>query len=504
MKRRMFPLFWKFTIAIVAIVFVFGTINVIVIWSHVRSSIEAELFHHASFIARSSASQAEVPLLHDDVVTLQRIIDDMVAIDSSIAYAFIEDGHGRVLAHSFEFGVPEALRTATPILHDSDITLMHIVPSTPKARIILDVAVPVMDRNVGLLRVGFHEDAISQSANVLLQWLLLMIGLFLIAGILGAFVFARVITRPIQAVVDVANTIAHSAAETVALPRVTVPDRYKIGRVLQQQVPDELDELVLHLNEMIIRLESTMMQLRRTQASLLQSEKLAAIGTLAAGVAHEINNPLAGLRNCIKRIQRNPGDVERNAQYLSLIVTAADQIKHVVDGLLDFTRRQDFELKVTDIKELAGSVIDLVSYRMEAAKIILEYDAPTELTPIRCSPNHIKQVLLNLLINGIDAILLKREKGAKADTLRMRLSQRADMLHVEIHDDGVGIEPRHLDSVFDPFFTTKDVGKGTGLGLAVSYHLIKDHGGEIWVESEVGECTTFTVALPLHIEDKQL
>jgi two-component system, NtrC family, sensor kinase len=501
MRRHTLPLFWKFTIAIVLIVLVFATINVIVVWRHVHDAIQAELLHHASFIARSSASQAEAPLLYDDVVALQRIIDDMTTIDTSIVYAFIEDARGNVLAHSFDIAVPTALRMANRLADTSDISIRYIVASHMQQHPILDVAVPVMDRAVAQLRVGFREDAITESASVLLRWLLLMIGLFLVAGIAGAFVFARVITRPIKAVADAAANIGQAAQDSTTFPRVMAPDRGHIPRRLGLHIDDELDQLVMHFNEMILRLETTMTQLRRTQISLLQSEKLASIGTLAAGVAHEINNPLAGLKNCIRRMQRNPQDMERNAQYLSLIVAASEQISHVVEGLLDFTRRQDFELQPTDVHELLKAVLDLATYRFNSAGISVKHQNATPFPLLFCSPNHIKQVLLNLFFNSIDAIQLKRERGGNAGVIAVDIRRAENMLQLEIRDDGIGIAPRHWENVFDPFFTTKDVGKGTGLGLAVSYHLIRDHGGDISFDSREGEYTAFILTLPLYEEE---
>lgn len=503
MARSGLPLFWKFAFAVVTVVMLFGTINVAVVWNHIRSSLRMELDQHALFIARSSAREAEKPILYDDVVALQNIIDDLMHLDTTIAYAFIQTGAGRVLAHSFDHGVPFEVLGANALTREEEISRRLVIPADVSSPQILDVAVPILDISVGVMRIGLREDAIAVSATTLLRFLIAMIALFLILGIIGAFVFAHVITRPITAISAVATNIARSPMETRTFSRINVPSWPRLTQRLHVRWPDELDVLVSNLNAMIERLESTIAQLLRTQASLVQSEKLASVGTLAAGLAHEINNPLAGLQSCVRRIQRFPEQTERNEQYLSLIADSANQIEHVVQGLLDFTRKHGFEVTTINIRTLLDDILHLVSYRIQSLEVEVTQEIETDIPMFPASKNHLQQVILNLIVNGLDAIESRKQMATShRGCLDIRVEQKNGMVQIAVRDNGTGIPAQIRDNVFDPFFTTKEVGKGTGLGLAVSYNIISEHGGTIFVESEELEYTEFTIVLPSQSLDK--
>ncbi|MBR9977144.1 MAG: hypothetical protein KFH87_03565 [Bacteroidetes bacterium] len=487
----------KVLLAVTVVVLTFGAINITVILSHIRGSIQAELDQHALFVARSSAKAAEHPLLYDDFVGLQRIVDDLLELDSLVVYAFIEAATGKILAHSFERGVPDDLRSTAEFISDTTLQMRRIIPAMASGRSILDVAVPIIDRSVGVMRIGLHEDSVNASASILLRWLIIMISLFLLLGITGAFAFAHIITRPGKAISSVATEIARTQSGRYTFPRIAVNSRPLFLQRMHARWPDEMDVLIEDLNAMIERLETTLAQLQKTQASLLQSEKLASIGTLAAGIAHEINNPLAGLQNCVRRVQRFPAQSKKNEQYISLIAGAATQIEHVVQGLLSFTRKQHFELSEINVHSLLDNVIQFVSYRLRSLNIDVHLEVEDGLPAFRGSRNHLQQVVLNLMVNGIDAIQTRAasEENFHGELL-FKACRSGEQVQISMRDNGVGIPQHCIDQVFDPFFTTKEVGKGTGLGLAVSYNIIKEHGGELWVESEEGRFTVFTLTIP--------
>ena len=232
---------------------------------------------------------------------------------------------------------------------------------------------------------------------------------------------------------------------------------------------------------------------RWLEASLLQSEKLAAIGTLAAGVAHEINNPMTVISANAQILREEiPSD---HAYYSSiqLIDRAAERASKVVRNLLNVSRSEDFEFVPTDLNASLRDAISLVGPQFTKAQTEVIVALDPDLPPILASPDNLQVVWLNLLLNARDAILESKAEG------RVRVVSRrsADWAVVEISDNGRGMPPEQLRHVFEPFFTTKQPGKGTGLGLFTCYRTVTRHRGEIKLESQPEHGTTFQLLLPI-------
>ena len=246
-------------------------------------------------------------------------------------------------------------------------------------------------------------------------------------------------------------------------------------------------------------------RLRRNERQLLLlgrhlalSEKLASVGTLAAGVSHEINNPIGVIANKVQilRYRLRDGDAtDKLLAELDTIDKHARRIAQITAGLLTFSRESPFELRELDLPALLREAADLVRVPFANAGVDLACDAaPLPGVVVVGSPNHLLQVLINILLNANDA-------SPPGTTVDLAAELRADEVFVVIRDRGVGIEPEHLGKVFDPFFTTKDVDKGTGLGLAISHGIVERHRGRIEVDSEPGRGTTFRVVLPVRRAD---
>ncbi len=279
--------------------------------------------------------------------------------------------------------------------------------------------------------------------------------------------------------------------------RIQIRDRL-LGRFrMRWRAEDELDVLAGQFNRMLERLEKTYAELQSAQRTLLQSEKLAAVGTLAAGIAHEVNNPIAGLQNCIRRLSRDPGNVDQNRQYLAIMSEAADRVEKVVQGLLNFTRKHEVQFQDISIPHLIENALTLAGHRLEKANITIERNFPLIVPTIRGDAHQLEQVFVNLILNAVDAIHERvRSEQVCPKVIRFLIQPNADVVRCEITDTGHGISEEHIQHVFDPFFTTKKVGEGTGLGLSVSYRIIKDHGGDISVRSQTGLGTQFTIVFP--------
>jgi signal transduction histidine kinase len=239
------------------------------------------------------------------------------------------------------------------------------------------------------------------------------------------------------------------------------------------------------------RLRRNEQQLVRMGRHLALSEKLASIGTLAAGVSHEINNPVAVITNKVQVLRYRVHDGDRPEKLLAeldVVEKHARRIGQITAGLLTFSRETPFELRAVDVGDLVREAGDLVRVPFRTAKVDLRV-VPGAAVQVPGSTNHLLQVLINILLNAKDA----SPPGA---IVTISWDAMGGEVAIAIADQGTGIAPDVLPKIFDPFFTTKDVDKGTGLGLAISHGIVERHGGRILVESTAGQGATFRVMLP--------
>lgn len=231
-------------------------------------------------------------------------------------------------------------------------------------------------------------------------------------------------------------------------------------------------------------------ELRATQEQLIQSGKMAAVGKLAGGVAHNINNPLMGVLGFTQAMLFETDQKDPQYQDLKQIETATLHCKEVVQGLLNFSRLAKVEFAIVDVNKAIEDTLSLASYQIKKSNTKVNLQLDPELLPVSGVFNQLQQVFLNMITNGIDAVAGEGELTIKSRNLDQ------ESVEVTFSDPGCGIPPQILDKIFEPFFSTKEPGKGTGLGLSVTYGIVKDHGGDIDVESKEGEGTTFKVTLP--------
>lgn len=238
------------------------------------------------------------------------------------------------------------------------------------------------------------------------------------------------------------------------------------------------------------RLRRAYEELEDTQRQLFQSEKLAAIGELAAGVAHEINNPLGSILLTAQTIRRRLDDDAASGDYVRSIEDNVMRCKEIVRGLLDFARQSTPQMLRTNINEVIGRTLALARPHKSIRLCTIEEELAEDLPAIVADPNQLVQVFLNLLIN---AGLAMPDGG----TIWVRSYRHGDSIRIEIEDTGEGIPPEMMDKIFHPFVTTRPAGESTGLGLSVSYGIVDSHGGRLWAESRVGEGSKFTAELPV-------
>jgi two-component system NtrC family sensor kinase len=489
MKKLYLPIFWKLFIAIVITVAVFAFLNIIFVWNKVFQTMESEISKRGINIAKNLANQSIYYLLYKDLSTLQILVENSKNSDPMIVYSFIVDNSDKVLAHTFDDGFPKDLLNANQIMGNDSLSIIGIHATNFISKNIKDINVPILNGKLGYVRMGLNYDSVWLDLKDSLITFIFIFIIFTILGISGAFLFAKLISHPIKKV----KLATESLDMTNIDSKNIIPISQKINKLktpLKIQVNDEIDDLIEKFDEMILRLEKTYQKLISTQHAMNQSEKLASIGTLVAGIAHEINNPLSGLQSCLRRMSEKPDNISQNLKYLALMNDSTSKIQSVVNGLLDFTRVSNSNKTKQDISVLLDNSIKLIQYRksFKEVTIIKKYEREQYFT--LCNKNQIEQVFFNLLKNSIDAIEEKYKVNENYEG-RIIISVNKSDLHitVEIKDNGIGIQKKDILKVFDPFYTTKDVGKGTGLGCSISYSIIKEHNGEMEIESEYLEWT---------------
>jgi signal transduction histidine kinase len=254
---------------------------------------------------------------------------------------------------------------------------------------------------------------------------------------------------------------------------------------------DEISELIAAFNKMAGEIESR-------QEEVVQSRKIAAIGTFTSGIAHELNNPINNIYLTAETLLEeytNLSDAEANELILD-VLNQADRAGEIVKNLLDFSRSERPSFTDLNIAAVIDSTVKLVKNQIMLAGIGLERNIPGDVPAIRGNLRNLQHVFLNLLLNAIQAMPGGGSIGVTAS------QDSPDYIRVDVKDTGIGIKPEDLERIFDPFFTTKGVGRGTGLGLSVTYSIVKAHGGYIEVGSELNVGTTFSVFLP--VEGSQL
>ena len=273
-------------------------------------------------------------------------------------------------------------------------------------------------------------------------------------------------------------------------------------RLKTDQLVEARDNMEEKVEERAQEIKQTYERLQETQKRLSRSEKLAGIGTLASGVAHEINNPLASVASCaeglLNRMEsvdfKSKDDEEVFSDYLKTIYDETYRCKSIISKLLDFSRRQVPVFGEVDMNTLVANVVKLVGRQKELEKLSIKLNYSSEPVKIYGDVNQLQQVFLNMILNAIDAT---------ADVGMIKITTKGVDNYAQIifEDTGCGIAQDNLDKIFEPFFTTKSPGKGTGLGLSICYGIIEEHKGKISVSSNgIGKGSAFTISLPVYVK----
>lgn len=358
---------------------------------------------------------------------------------------------------------------------------------------------------LGIVDVALRLDPVQRGTRTLTLQTILWTVLEVFIGAAFVILFTRrFVATPIQQLIKGTKAVsAMNLDQPIGIPRRS----QELDELVDSfnRMRERLKLAVNELNEMQQTLESKVdertQQLQTAQKKLVQADRLASLGTLAASVAHEINNPISGVLNLSMLLERLMAKGEYPAgreaefrKYLALISTETARVGRIVSDLLAFSRRSKPQRASADLNKLVRTTLGLADHKLKliSAEVVLELQEG--LPFVECDASQMQQVILNLVLNGAQAM---QPLGGGKLTIGTRLLADGDNVELWVSDTGQGIAPENLSKIFDPFFTTKADGKGVGLGLAVLYGIVKAHDGEVEVTSRINQGTTFTVTLPL-------
>jgi len=461
----------RFAIPITTVVLITGLSLALFIHETVAISFEEEL-HRRSDATISELVQRSTPAaVRQDLAALDLVVQDISARDD-VAYVAILGASGRVLASSFPTGIPTDLVTIfeTPRQHPDDE-----IPFVTAEGEIHDLAAPLIEGRLGTVHVGLHqgrirEEAARQSHLVMAH----TAGGALLAALL-AILTAHLVTKPLRALAKATEQVGTDQA--VEIPPV--------------RPGDELGQLAESFQHMVERLEHKQKQIDAANRLVVQAERMAVVGQLSAGVAHEIGNPLHAARQFLVGLREDPSQAER---YTDLLDQALGRIDRVIGQLLSYSAERSLDLAPIDAGEVIHQAIDFMRYDHRVRAIELEAQVADDLPPVVLDAAVFQQVLVNLLVNALDAL-----DGAGHITLSAELADNGGdrpMVLFAVEDTGPGVPAEVAPHLFDAFFTTKEPGKGTGLGLSVSQELVAAQGGQLRYRPGDDGGARFEILLP--------
>jgi two-component system NtrC family sensor kinase len=354
---------------------------------------------------------------------------------------------------------------------------------------------------LGVLDVGFSLQAVDRDLSDFRRASMVVtaIAVLLVATVFWFFA-QRQVVRPVEALVQATRRVAHDELDT----EIHIEARGEMGLLAAsfndmirslRRVEGELRALTEGLEE---KVKERTAELTAAQDTLVRTEKLSSLGKLSASIAHEINNPLAGIltfaKLMIRTIESGPvNDAERKTlvRQLALVQRETERCSAIVRNLLDFARERPLQLKDVNLNQVVEEIFSLLSNQAAIQGVDIHKDlAPVP--PVEADFGQLRQAIINIAINGVEA--LGGKKGGRLEIVTRPVPEE-DAVEIVVADNGPGIPPELMQKIFDPFFTTKE--KGTGLGLSVVYGIVERHKGTVSVDSEPGKGTRFTIRLPM-------
>jgi two-component system, NtrC family, sensor kinase len=408
--------------------------------------------------------------------------------DKLMTAGFVEDQEGYALS-----GAREAAATGMGAHHFSGTTWGVIWLS--KKNLWISSPLSFQGRIVGGMNLSCSliplYETLRNSQKIILLYIFLDT---LVLVMVGLVLLSRIVVKPIHQLLSL--TAGYKEGDEVPAP--AAGSRNEIGELTTSlhNMLSRLEENKKELRDHIASLEEANESLHRAQDEIIRSEKMASVGRLAAGIAHEIGNPIGIILGYLDLLRSGDMGEEEAKDFLRRIESEITRVSQIIRDLLDFSRSSSGELVETHLHDALQNTLSMLAPQpmMESIHSRLELAASDDV--VLANPNRLQQVFLNILLNAVDA-LAEKERKQEERYIRIRSETSGDHIRVSFADNGPGIPEEEIAHIFDPFFTTKEPGKGTGLGLSVSYRIVESLGGTIRAESESDLGTRITVSIPL-------
>ncbi len=517
----------KFTLSVVLVIAVVVVALTTLILGYQRKSLRAEIDGHELSVTANLARDAAGPLIFLDPLRLDELVR---AVDQvpGCTWAAIVDRQRRVVAHTDRKRLGEVLPAIPPSGRSVEAR------EGADGGLVREIVVPVTVGYdpVGTVIVGFSQEErealIEADLRALKRYIIAVASLILGLGVAGAFALARVLTTPIQRLKDTMALVqegdlgaqvdlgVHERCHELmgceergcpawpgGGPCWTIPATRCQGRiqgdaaskiatcktciVYRRACGDEIGELTAAFNEMVKRLSANLRRLEETSREKARLERVSALGEMSMTVAHEIKNPLNAIRGAAAYLQDSVRD-EGSREFLSIIDEETGRLNEIVTSFLRFSKPPPLRLEAADVNQVVRDTVRLV--RDEAAEdgVKLALSLDERVPRVQLDPQQFRQALLNVLVNALAAT-------GEGDEVSVRTGVSDQRVRIAVVDTGEGIGEDVLRDMFKPFFTTKT--RGSGLGLACVERVVREHGGEVAVKSQLGEGTELTISLPL-------
>lgn len=448
-------------------------------------------------IAESLANRCVEPLVTEDWWELHRLVAATRQSDPDVRYVFVTDERGEVAAHTFAGGFPSQLLDANGCPKGSS---PHVELLSTQEGLVRDIAVPILGGEAGTARVGMSQRRVDELLRHLAQRFLALAALVLAGGMVLAIAGARITSRPIRALARTAEAVARGEWQH-PLPGRGGDEVAALSRALSSMLT-RLRESQERLEAHAAQLQEELRRRKELQQQLIQSAKLAAVGTLAAGVAHELNQPLTVIRAVAQELKAAGLSSEADAALLTQIEEQTARMSRTIEHLRTFSRPAPSELGPVSINAVVEQALQMVARQLESRGVAIRVELAGDLPEVSANANQLEQVVLNLLTNARDAVGEQPEALIRVRTYEDPGQGASSTRGVvcEVSDNGPGVPAELRERIFDPFFTTKPMGAGTGLGLAVSRSIVNDHGGRLDLVEDAGWGATFRIWLPARDE----
>lgn len=499
-----------------------------------RTIIEAELFKRAQSLAVNLAYNSTLGVLTRNTEGLSELASGIARSEDDIVYAMIVDKDGTIIGHSLSSKVNQKVSIPpdiTGFVSDADMQspgqeaqeyLVHFIMPVERVKQEIsreELLLPGDDAGnlsnpyshgkgsevevIGKAVVGVSLLGIQRMVAQLRLMVAILAAIIGAASIFAVYGMARAVAIPIKRLVaatekvaagDLSHMVEAKGRDEVAELARSFNHMIVDLRKYHKEVEDYSRTLEEKVSERTMDLEEANKSLKETQAQLIQASKMAAMGQFGAGVAHELNQPLAGISGYTDLLLLKLQEETPEWRYAKKIEDQCVRMTKIVSNLRTFARQSKFEYAETDVNQPIDDALMLLGEQLRSHNIKVRRELGSNLPKVLADGNQLEQVFLNLVSNAKDAI---DPKGSGVISIESRLSEQPDFVEILVSDSGTGMDTGTISDIFNPFFTTKDVGKGTGLGLSISLGIIEDHGGQIEVHSVKDKGTVFRISLPV-------